>query len=84
MQEWMTLSHFVLLGKNFDVSLAYGTRKIILNRSGGGVAPTHVVNNYKGGRTTELAPLRHMGELDPRRSPTVQLLDLLIFPPPLR
>lgn len=44
----MILSHSVLLGKNFDVSLAYGTRKIELNRSGEGAAPIHVVNNCRG------------------------------------
>lgn len=48
MQEWMTLSHFVLLGKNFDVFLAYGTRKIKLNQSGEGVVPTHVVSSCRG------------------------------------
>ena len=48
MQEWMSLSHFVLLGKSFDVSWAYDTKRIKLNQSGEGAAPTHIVNNCSG------------------------------------
>jgi len=81
----MNLSRFVLLERNFDVSWAYGTRRIKLNPFGEGVTPTHVVSNLQEGSsmTTGVRP-RHMGELGPRRSPKAQLLGLRVCLPPRR
>lgn len=74
---------FCLVGEEFRCVLGVRYKEDKTESVWRGSNTYHVVSHLQegGGMTTDVRP-RHMGELDPRRSPKAQLLGLRACPPP--